>query len=106
ARSVCSPPSTRARQGRGECEGLAIVDLSKPAEPREISYADLDAQCNALAAGPTARNIGRGHRGCTLPLTRPEYIAALYGPMRAGAVPVPLNIKLPAEALAFIAKDA
>jgi acyl-CoA synthetase (AMP-forming)/AMP-acid ligase II len=26
--------------------------------------------------------------------------------MRAGAVPVPLNIKLPAESLAFIANDA
>ena len=59
-----------------------------------------------MAAGLAARGVGRGARVGILALNRPEYIAALYGTMRAGAIPVPLNVKLPAESLAFIARDA
>ena len=104
--------STLSPQGRGQGEGrfkndrVAIVDLSRPATPREVSYAELDAGCDAVAAGLVARGITRGDRVGILALNRTEYVAALYGTMRAGAIPVPLNIKLPAEALAFIARDA
>ena len=101
---------TLSPQGRGQGEGwskqTAIIDLSNPETPREITYAELDASCDAVAAGLTARGLTRGDRVGILALNRTEYIAALYGTMRAGAIPVPLNIKLPAEALAFIAKDA
>ena len=85
---------------------VAIVDLSRPETPREITYAELDATCDAIAAGLVARGIVRGARVGILALNRTDYIAALYGTMRAGAIPVPLNIKLPAEGLAFIARDA
>lgn len=102
--------STLSPQGRGQAEGwfgrTAIIDLSNPETPKKISYRELDAACDAVAAGLAARGLGRGDRVGILALNRPEYIAALYGTMRAGAVPVPLNIKLPAEALAFIARDA
>ncbi len=104
--------STLSPQGRGQGEGrfkndrVAIVDLSRPATPREVSYAELDAGCDAVAAGLVARGITRGDRVGILALNRTEYVEALYGTMRAGAIPVPLNIKLPAEALAFIARDA
>lgn len=93
--------STAARR-----EGIAIIDLTHPGAAREITYAELDAECDALAAGLAARGIGRGDRVGILGLNRPEYVAALYGTMRVGAIPVPLNIKLPAGSLAFIAKDA
>jgi long-chain acyl-CoA synthetase len=99
-----SPP------GRGQGEGrqalVAIVDLSRPDHPREVTYRELDSACNAVAAGLAARGIGRGDRVGILALNRTEYIEALYGTMRAGAIPVPLNVKLPADALAFIARDA
>jgi acyl-CoA synthetase (AMP-forming)/AMP-acid ligase II len=99
--------STLSPRGRGQEEGqVAIVDLSRPGEPREITYAALDAGCDAVAAGLAARGIGPGDRVGILALNRTEYIEALYGTMRAGAIPVPLNIKLPAESLAFIARDA
>jgi long-chain acyl-CoA synthetase len=105
-----NPSLTLSPQGRGQGEGwsqqTAIIDLSKPNTPREITYADLDAQCDAVAAGLTARGLTRGDRVGILALNRTEYIEALYGTMRAGAIPVPLNIKLPADALAFIARDA
>ena len=80
--------------------GIAIVDLSCPGTPREITYADLDATCDAVARGLVARGLKRSDRVGILALNRAEYIAALYGTMRTGAIPVPLNIKLPAETLA------
>ncbi len=84
----------------------AIVDLSRPEVPREISYDELDAGCDAVASALTARGLGPGDRVGILALNRPEYVATLFGTMRAGCVPVPLNVKLPAETLAFIARDA
>jgi long-chain acyl-CoA synthetase len=110
AMNVGSLQDTLSPQGRGQGEGrqarVAIVDLSKPDHPREVTYAQLDSACNAVAAGLAARGIGRGDRVGILALNRTEYIEALYGTMRAGAIPVPLNVKLPADALAFIARDA
>jgi acyl-CoA synthetase (AMP-forming)/AMP-acid ligase II len=85
---------TLSPQGRGQGEGwsqqIAIIDLSRPESPREITYADLDAECDAVAAGLAARGLGRGDRVGILALNRPEYIAALYGTMRAGAVVSPV----------------
>ena len=99
--------STLSPQGRGRGEGrVAIIDLSKPDHPDEVTYDTLDARCAAVAAGLAARGLGRGDRVGILALNRTEYIEALYGTMRAGAIPVPLNAKLPAETLAFIARDA
>jgi long-chain acyl-CoA synthetase len=102
-------PSTLSPQGRGQGEGsgrIAIIDLSRPESPREITYETLDANCSAVAAGLAARGLGRADRIGILALNRTEYIEALYGTMRAGAIPVPLNAKLPAETVAFIARDA
>jgi long-chain acyl-CoA synthetase len=84
----------------------ALVDLSRPETPREISYDTLDAGCNAVAAALVARGLGRGDRVGILALNRPEYVEVLFGAMRAGCVPVPLNIKLAPETLVFIARDA
>jgi long-chain acyl-CoA synthetase len=88
------------------CGLTAIVDLSRPERAREISYDALDAACNAVARGLAARGLGRGDRVGILALNRPEYVEVLFGAMRAGCVPVPLNVKLPAETLGFIARDA
>jgi len=84
----------------------AIFDLSRPEHPREISYDALDAACNAVARALVARGLGAGDRVGILALNRPEYVEVLFGAMRAGCVPVPLNVKLPADTLAFIARDA
>ncbi len=84
----------------------AIIDLSDQAAPREISYAALDAACNAVARALTARGLGPGDRIGILGLNRHEYIAVMFGAMRAGIVPVPINIKLPARGVAEIAGDA
>lgn len=58
-----------------------------PASPREITYESLDAACSAVAAGVTARGLGRGDRVGILALNRTEYRAAL----KARALAAPPN---------------
>jgi len=87
-------------------ERTAIFDLYVPAQPRAISYRTLDAMCNAVARGFARAGIKPGDRIGILSLNRVEFVATLLGAMRAGVVPVPVNIKLTADAIAFILKDA
>ncbi len=83
----------------------AIVDLHDPEQPRSISYRELDVLCNAVARGLARTGLKPGDRVGILSFNRVEFVAALLGGMRAGVVPVPINIKLAAGAIAFILKD-
>ena len=84
----------------------AIVDLYEPAQPREVTYCELDGMCDAVARGCVRAGLAPGDRIGILSLNRIEFIATLLGCMRAGVVPVPVNIKLTANAIAFILEDA
>lgn len=84
----------------------AIVDLSKPADPRPVSYRELDAACDAVARGLQRAGLAHGERIGVLALNRWEFVAVLLGAMRAGVVPVPVNVKLAAESVAYILADA
>jgi len=84
----------------------ALVDLSQPDAPRELTYRELDATCNAVARGLVRRGLGTGDRIGLLALNSAEYVATLFGAMKAGCVPVPLNAKLSADALAYVCRDA
>ena len=87
-------------------ERTAIVDLYVPAQPRAVSYRELDGMCDAVARGLARRGLKPGDRIGILSLNRVEFVATLLGAMRAGVVPVPVNVKLTAEAIAFILTDA
>jgi non-ribosomal peptide synthetase component F len=84
----------------------AIVDLSRPGTPRDISFRELDATCNALARGLLKAGLKPGDRIGILSLNRVEFVVTLLGAMRAGVVPVPVNIKLPADTVSYILNDA
>ncbi len=84
----------------------AIVDLHDAAQPRTVSFRELDALCNAVARGLKRAGIAAGARIAILSLNRIEFVATLLGCMRAGVVPVPINIKLPADAVVYIVNDA
>ena len=84
----------------------AIIDLTDENAPAEITYRALDDACNGVARALIAKNLGVGDRIGILGLNRHEYIAVLFGAMRAGIIPVPINIKLPAASVADIAHDA
>lgn len=84
----------------------AIVDLRQPEAPRVVSYRELDGACNAVARGLANRGLKTGDRIAILALNRWEFVATLLGAMRAGVIPVPINIKLAAETVGYILQDA
>ncbi len=84
----------------------AIVDLRDAKQPKPVSYRELDAACNAVARGLVRAGLRAGDRIGILSLNRVEFVMTLLGAMRAGVVPVPVNIKLAADSIAFILGDA
>ena len=84
----------------------AIIDLGDEDAPVEISYGALDDACKGVARALISKGLGVGDRIGILALNRHEYIAVMFGAMRAGIVPVPINIKMPPASVAQIAHDA
>jgi len=83
----------------------AIIDLSGESA-REFSYADIDARARGVARALTARGLKRGDRVAILSANRGEYVAAVFGIMRAGFVAVPVNFKFPRATINFIIADS
>ncbi|MGH8634425.1 MAG: class I adenylate-forming enzyme family protein [Burkholderiales bacterium] len=84
----------------------AIIDLREPTRPRPLSFHELDASCNAVARGLARAGLKPGDRIGILSLNRVEFVMTLLGAMRAGVVPVPVNVKLAADTVAYILEDA
>jgi len=89
-----------------QSDRAAIIDLRDPDKPRPVSFRELDAGCDAFARGLARAGIAAGDRIGILALNRVEFVMALLGAMRAGIVPVPINIKLAAETVSYILADA
>ncbi len=87
-------------------ERPAIVDLRAARRPRVVGFRELDGGCNAVARGLVRAGLAPGDRIGILSLNRAEFVMALLGAMRAGVVPVPVNVKLAADAVAYILHDA
>jgi len=90
----------------GASDRAAIIDLRDGTNPRPVSFRELDAGCNAVARGLTKAGLRPGDRIGILSLNRVEFVMTVLGTMRAGVVPVPVNVKLPADGVAYILKDA
>jgi fatty-acyl-CoA synthase len=69
------------------------------------TYAQLDDRCRALAAGLRELGVGRGDRVAYLGPNDPALIETLFATAALGAVFVPLNWRLTATELAYIAGD-
>src|SRR5262245_66460875 len=84
---------------------VAVIDLWSGLE-RRLTYGNLDGRANRVAALLQSRGLQPGDRLALLVGNRNEYIEIFFGAMRAGVVPVPLNIKQPPSVLEFMITDA
>ncbi|MBO45184.1 MAG: AMP-dependent synthetase, partial [Rhodospirillaceae bacterium] len=89
-----------------ERKNPAVIDLSDPLQPLIRSYAELNARADGVALALVAAGIAPGDTVGILSLNRVEFIESFFGIMRIGAVPVPVNIKLPSETVRYILTDA
>lgn len=85
---------------------LAAIDIAAGTEGRALTYGDLDAACDAVARGLAHLGVTAGDRVGILCLNRTAFFEILFGALRIGAVPVPVNIKLPRERLRSVLDDA
>ncbi|MEA2824559.1 MAG: long-chain acyl-CoA synthetase [Alphaproteobacteria bacterium] len=85
---------------------IAIIDLGGEKPPREFSYRRLDEIARAVARALSSRGFVRGDRVAILSANRAEYVATLFGIMRAGLIAVPVNFKFPRAMVHFIIADS
>ena len=84
---------------------IAVIDLSR-ATPREVTYAELDERMDRVANLLVDAGVAMGDRVALSVGNRFEFIEIMFGAMRCGAVPVPLNFKLSADSLMHVVADA
>ena len=86
-------------------EATAIIDLWGGSE-RRLTYRELDARIEQAAALLQSMGLEPGDRLALLIGNRVEYLELFLGAMRAGFVPVPLNIRQTPETIEFMVRDA
>jgi acyl-CoA synthetase (AMP-forming)/AMP-acid ligase II len=84
---------------------VAIIDLGTGAA-REFTYGQMETLATGVARALAARGLERGDRVAILSANRAEYIATMFGIMRAGLVAVPVNFRFPRETIDFIIRDS
>jgi len=84
----------------------AIIDLWDPEHPKEVSYEAYHANCDAVARGLVAKGLKVGQRIGLISSNRSEFLEIFYGSMRAGLVPVMINILLPKDTVEWIIADS
>jgi len=93
----------RAARNRGA--SIALIDLSGD-QRSDRTHAALDERMERVADALTAQGLKPGDRLLLAMGNRCEFIEVFFGAMRAGIIPIPLNIKLGAETIGFIIDDA
>lgn len=81
--------------------GIAVLDGE-----RELTYSELDARSDSLAATLGERGVQPGDRVGLLLEKSLEAVIGIYGVLKAGAVYVPLDDQAPLHRLAYIARNA
>ncbi|WP_333676362.1 amino acid adenylation domain-containing protein [Dyella sp.] len=88
----------QARQHAGS-SAIEALDL-------RLSYAELDARSDRIAAGLMAAGVEAGAPVALLLERSPEALVAILGILKAGAAYLPLDPGYPTERLAFVINDA
>ena len=83
----------------------AIIDLSRETA-FHVTHLTLDDRMTRVAASLTKLGLVPGDRLLLAMGNRFEFIEAFFGAMRAGVVPIPLNVKLGADTIRFVIEDS
>lgn len=84
----------------------AIIDLCVGDTPREISWRRYNDNCDAVARGMVRRGLQPGERIGIVSGNRSEFLEVFYGTMRAGVVPVLINILQPRETIDWVIRNS
>ena len=91
-----------------ETVGAVLRDAAASGRPflydgdETVTYPEVDALTDRVAAGLLARGIGRGDRIALLGLNTPQWLAVFFGAARIGAVVVPLNVRYREQELTYM----
>ena len=84
----------------------AAPEAGVDVDGRFLNYRDLARMSRHLAAGLSARGIGKGDRVCSLLHNRIEALVVFFGVTGIGGVWVPVNVGLMGQDLAHVLRDA
>ncbi len=85
---------------------VALNDVDGHGVARNFSYAEMVERIGAVAQNLLSLGHQRGDRIGIIGLNTAEYLWTYFGIMQAGLVAVPINHRLPAEAVAFVVEDS
>jgi len=72
----------------------------------ETSFAELEAEANQVANVLHDHGVEAGERVALFIPNTPRFPKAYFGAMKAGAIPVPLNLRMDPETLVFVLQDS
>jgi acyl-CoA synthetase (AMP-forming)/AMP-acid ligase II len=87
-------------------ERITLVEYRPNAAPKLWASGDLDRYASSVARGLTRRGVKRGATIAVIAANSAAFVALYFGAMRAGIIVVPVNWKVAAETVAYIAGDA
>lgn len=90
----------------GDPDAAMIVGLSFDGAETTLTRAGLDARADAFARGLLKQGLVRGDRIAILAANSPDYLALMFGAMRAGIIPTPVNFKFPRPTIAHVVSDS
>ncbi len=90
----------------GETAARAPDRTALIAGEAQRTFAELDRESDAIACALQAAGVARGDRVAVMLENSIEYVASLFGALKAGAVYVPVNPSTKADKLAYILGDA
>jgi long-chain acyl-CoA synthetase len=74
-------------------------------EGRRITFRELDAEADRVAAGLKGLGVKKGDRVATIQASNPRFAATFFGIMKAGGIAVPLDSRYVADELASLFDD-
>ncbi|MGD9991563.1 class I adenylate-forming enzyme family protein [Pseudonocardia sp.] len=95
-----SPAGILPAAARRFGEATALVTAT-----RSLTYRELDAESDRVAAGLLARGLRPGRPVSLYAQNRWEWVVAYHGALKAGAVVNPVNVMLTPEELAYVLGD-